>query len=72
MKLVHAKYVDATFIVKTSSGEMNELSMKVGVHQGSALNLFFLILILDTLRTNSQMKTPWCMLFAADIVLCSE
>ena len=46
--------------------------MKVGLHQGSALNQLLFIIIMDVLADEARTKSPWAMLFADDLVLVNE
>ena len=65
-------YKDCKTSVVTSVGETDEIEIEVGLHQGSALNPFLFILILDVITEEIQEDTPWTMLFADDLVLCNE
>ena len=40
----------------------------MGLHQGSALSLFILTLVMDELTKGIQDRLPWCMLFADENV----
>ena len=46
--------------------------MRVGLHQGSALNPFLFAMVMDRLTDEVRQKSPWNMMFADDIVICSE
>ena len=45
-------------------------TVKVGLHQGSAPFLF--AIVMDRLTDEARQEAPWTILFADDIVICSE
>ena len=45
------------------------LTLRVGVHQGSALSPFLFIAIMDTLSVEIRTSVPWELIFADDITL---
>ncbi|KAK3510634.1 hypothetical protein QTP70_011892 [Hemibagrus guttatus] len=46
--------------------------MEVGLHQGSALSPFLFAIVMDQLSEEVRQESPWTMMFADDIVICSE
>ena len=42
----------------------------VGLHQGSSLSPYLFAMIMDVLARGIKDMSPWCMLYADDIVLC--
>ena len=42
----------------------------VGLHQGSSLSPYLFAMIMDVLARGIKDISPWCMLYADDIVLC--
>jgi len=58
-----------TTSVTTSEGATEEIHIKIGLHQGSALSPFLFIVILDEISEKIEEKTPWAMLFADDLVI---
>ena len=44
--------------------------MKVGLHQGSALS--HCLFVMDRMTDDVREEAPWTMMFADDIVICSE
>jgi len=44
--------------------EQQKRDINVGLHQGSALNHFLLIVILEIISEKIDKETPWAMLFA--------
>ncbi len=47
------------------------LPVGVGVHQGSSLSPCLFAMIMDVLAREIKDISPWCMLYADDIVLCA-
>lgn len=45
---------------------------KVGLHQGSALIPFWLVLVIDRMPEDIRQKSPLTMMFSDDFVNCSE
>jgi len=62
--------VKASF--RTFSGDMNEFSIDIALHQGSALSTFLFACVMDELTNGIQGEVPWYMLLAEDIVLIDE
>ena len=44
--------------------------MSVGLHQGSSLIPYLFAMIMNVLACRIKDLSPWCMLYADDIVLC--
>nr|GEV28416.1 DNA-directed DNA polymerase [Tanacetum cinerariifolium] len=65
-------YDGAKTRVRTTMGNTEYFSVKVGLHQGSAISPYLFTLILDELSRGIQENIPWCMIFAEDIVLIAE
>ncbi|KAL4204097.1 hypothetical protein AMTRI_Chr01g130510 [Amborella trichopoda] len=65
-------YDGALTSVRTTSRETREFSVTIGLHQGSALNPYLFVLVMDDLTKHLQDEVSWCMLFADDIVLIDE
>ena len=51
---------------------MESFPVKVGLHQGSALNPFIFSVIMEEISKSIWEMVPWCMIFADDIVLVAE
>ena len=58
--------------VQTNDGNTDYFSIKIGLHQGSALSPYLFALVMDEVTRNIQGDIPWCMLFADDVVLVDE
>ena len=59
-------------MVKCVAGTSEPFKVEVGLHQGSALSPFLFAIIMDTLTDDIRKEAPWSMMFADDVVLCSE
>ena len=70
--LIKDMYNNVVTIVQTNNGNIDYFLIKIGLHQGSALNPYLFALIMDEVTRNIQGDIPWCMLFADDIVLVDE
>ncbi|KAK3535805.1 hypothetical protein QTP70_021117, partial [Hemibagrus guttatus] len=61
-----------TDVVRCAVGETEEFNVEVGLHQGSALNPFLFAMVMDQLPEEVRQESPWTLMFADDIVICSE
>ncbi|KAK3513451.1 hypothetical protein QTP70_015450, partial [Hemibagrus guttatus] len=52
--------------------QTEEFKVEVGLHQGSALSPFLFAMVMDQLSEEVRQESPWTMMFADDIVTCSE
>ena len=71
VKVVQDMYREAMTRVKSTVGTREPISVRVGLHQGSALSPY-LFNLMDVLVEEVTKEAPWSMLFAEDIVLVSE
>ncbi|KAK3571280.1 hypothetical protein QTP86_005907 [Hemibagrus guttatus] len=53
-------------------GQTEEFKVEVGLHQGSALSPFLFAMVMSQLSEEVRQESPWTMMFADDIVICSE
>ncbi|TKS65679.1 RNA-directed DNA polymerase from mobile element jockey [Collichthys lucidus] len=67
---VTEKYVRA--VVRCVVGVTEEFKVEVGLHQGSALSPFLFAMVMDRLTDEVRQESPWTMMFADDIVICSK
>jgi Reverse transcriptase (RNA-dependent DNA polymerase) len=65
-------YTNIVTCVRIYDGESDVFSIKIGLHQGSALNPYIFTLVMDEIRKDIQGDIPWCMLFADNVVLIVE
>ena len=54
------------------SGLAEKYVEKVGLHQGSALSPCLFAMVMDRMTDEIREEAPWTMMFADDIVICSE
>ena len=71
VRLVQDMYEGAKTKVKSSVGLTGSIPVRVGLHQGSALSPYLFDLIMDVISQGIRDQSPWCMLFADDIMICS-
>ena len=65
-------YEGSKTVVRFAVGTTESFKVKVGLHQGLALNPFLFAAIMDRRTDKVRRKPPWTMLFADDIVICEE
>ena len=72
VKVIQDMYHDSETIVRCAVGTTKPFSVRVGLHQGSALSPFLFAVVMDQLTTGIRREAPWTMMFADDIVLTAE
>ena len=72
VRLVQDMYENSMTAVRCAVGVTDSFKVKVGLHQGSALSPFLFALVMDRLTDEVRQESPWTMMFADDIVICSE
>ena len=70
MTLIKDMYNNVMTSVRTNDGNTDYFPIKIGLHQGSYLSPY--ALVMNEVTRNTQGDIPWCMLFADDIVLVDE
>ena len=68
--IVQDMYEGARTRVKSSVGITDMIPVGLGLHQGSSLHPYLFAKIIDVLARGIKDISPWCMLYADDIVLC--
>jgi Reverse transcriptase (RNA-dependent DNA polymerase) len=58
--------------IRACDGKSDAFSIKIGLHQGSALSPYIFTLVMDEITKDIQRDIFWCMLFADDVVLIDE
>ncbi|KAK3517096.1 hypothetical protein QTP86_005289, partial [Hemibagrus guttatus] len=58
--------------VQHGLGTDAEAGVEVGLHQGPALSPSLFAIMMDQLSEEVRQESPWTMMFADDIVICSE
>ncbi|KAK2879894.1 hypothetical protein Q8A73_023706 [Channa argus] len=72
VRVVQDMYERCKTVVRCAVGVTEEFKVEVGLHQGSALSPFLFALVMDRLTDEVRQESPWTMMFADDIVICSE
>ncbi|KAK3552129.1 hypothetical protein QTP86_001507 [Hemibagrus guttatus] len=72
VRVVQDMYERSRTVVRCAVGQTEEFNVKVGLHQGSALRPFLFAKVMDQLSEEVRQESPWTMMFADDIVICSE
>ncbi|MCJ8739626.1 hypothetical protein PDJAM_G00049200 [Pangasius djambal] len=72
VRVVHNMYKRSRTVVRCAVGQTEEFKVEVGLHQGSALSPFLFAMVMDQLSEEVRQESPCTMLFADDIVICSE
>ncbi|KAK3569145.1 hypothetical protein QTP86_025447 [Hemibagrus guttatus] len=72
VSVVQNMYERSRTVVRCAVGQTEEFKVEVGLHQGSALSPFLFAIVMDQLSEEVRQESPWTMMFAVDIVICSE
>ncbi|KAK3568664.1 hypothetical protein QTP86_011458 [Hemibagrus guttatus] len=72
VRVVQDMYERSRTVVRCAVGQTEEFNVEVGLHQGSALRPFLFAIVMDQLLEEVRQESPWTMMFADDIVICSE
>ncbi|KAK3510549.1 hypothetical protein QTP70_009883 [Hemibagrus guttatus] len=72
VRVVQDMYERSRTVVRCAVGQTEEFKVEVGLHQGSALSPFLFAIVMDQLSEEVRQESPWTMMFADDIVICSE
>ncbi|MCJ8747081.1 hypothetical protein PDJAM_G00149250 [Pangasius djambal] len=71
-EVVQDMYERSRTVVRCAVGQTEEFKVEVGLHQGSALSPFLFAMVMDQLSEEVRQESPYTMMFADDIVICSE
>ncbi|KAK3565218.1 hypothetical protein QTP86_001024 [Hemibagrus guttatus] len=72
VRVVQDMYERSRTVVRCAVGQTEEFKVEVGLHQRSALSPFLFAIVMDQLSEEVRQESPWTMMFADDIVICSE
>ena len=72
VRIVQDMYDCSTTAVRCAVGVTEGFEVKVGLHQGSALSPCLFAMMMDRMTDEIREEAPWTMMFADDIVICSE
>ena len=62
----------STTAVTCAAGVKEGFDVNVGLHQGVALSPCLFAMVMDRMTDEIREEAPWTMMFADDIVICSE
>ena len=65
-------YDDSTTAVRCAVGVTEGFEVKVGLHQGSALNPCLFAMVMDRMTNEIREEAPWTMMFTFDMVIYCE
>ena len=69
------KYVRRMTVVMCTVGLMDvqvEVKLEVGLNQGLALGPFLFSMVMDRLKDEARLESPWTIVFVDDIVIFSR
>lgn len=72
IRVVQDIYEGSVTAVRCVVGVMDGFKVEVGLHQGSALSSFLFAMLMDGLTDEIRQESLWTLMFAVDIVICSE
>ena len=72
VRIVQDMYDGSTTAVRCAVGVTEGFELKVGQNQGSALSPCLFAMVMDRMTDDIREEAPWTMMFADDIVICSE
>ena len=72
VQLVQGMYANGRSRVHVDEGYSEEFEVKVGVHQGSVLNLLLFIIVHEALSREFRSGVPWEELYADDLVIIAK
>ncbi|KAK3538358.1 hypothetical protein QTP86_000551 [Hemibagrus guttatus] len=72
VRVVQDMYERSRTVVRCAVGQTEEFKVEVGLHQGSALSPFLFAMVMDQLSEEVRLESPWTMMIADDIVICSD
>jgi hypothetical protein len=70
--LIKDMYNNVVTSVQTSDGDTNDFPINIELHQESAMSPYLFALVMYEFTRDIQGGTPWCMLFADDVILVNE
>ena len=72
VRIVQYMHDDSPTAVRCAVGVTEGFEVKVGLHQVSALSPCLFAMVMDRMTDEIREEASWTMMFADDIVLCSE
>jgi Reverse transcriptase (RNA-dependent DNA polymerase) len=65
-------YTNVVTCIRACDDKSDTFSIKIGLHQGSALSSYIFTIVMDEITKDIQRDIPWCMFVADDVVLIDE
>jgi len=65
-------YPGTKIVVRTVYSNINGFQAKISMHQGSALNPYLFVIVMESLSREFILDLPWEFLYADDLVLIAE
>jgi len=65
-------YTGAKTIVRTIYGKSSGFEVKVGMHQGSALNPLLFVIVMEAISREFRVTLSWELLYANNLVVIAE
>ncbi|MBN3290917.1 LIN1 transcriptase, partial [Polypterus senegalus] len=72
VRFVQDMYKESVTVVRSVVGVTDAFNMEVGLHQGLALSPFLFAVVMDRLTDKIRQESAWTVMFADDIVICSD
>ena len=72
VRIVQDMYDGSTTAVRCAVAVTEGFEVKVGLHQGSALSPCLFAMVMNWMTDETREEAPWTMMFADDIMICSE
>ncbi|MCI4385399.1 hypothetical protein PGIGA_G00049990 [Pangasianodon gigas] len=72
VRVVQDMYERSRTVARCAVDQTEEFKVEVGLHQGLALSPFLFAMVMDQLSEEVRQESPCTMMFADDIVICSE
>ncbi|XP_051788831.1 uncharacterized protein LOC127529414 [Erpetoichthys calabaricus] len=72
IRVVQDIYKGSVTVVRSMVRVTDAFNMEVGLHQGSDLSPFLFVMVMDRLTDEIRQESPCTMMFADDIVICSD
>ena len=69
VRLVQDMYRNSVTAVRSAAGVTKGFTVKVGLHQGSALSPFLFAIVMDRLTDEVRQEAPWCLLMTLSYVV---
>ena len=72
VRVVQDMYESCQTVMRCAVGVTEKFKVEVGLHQGSGLSPFLFTMMMERLTDEVRQESPWTMMLADDIVICSE